>query len=230
MANYVWCEDSKSGYQFWKALFKETHPDFITETQLNNSRLAKKAGKITDDGNTYYIIIDTAVDNADVLREMARLNRNIAGKNNIKLIKVHSFEFTLLSFEHLDNWLFAENDEFKDRRSKLLIARAQFVSLINNGGSTDELNKFKSVYDFSDKNNTEKIAAKLLYEITRNTGFETDKSKIGDCFVNDCCEWNDRQANDVCGLDKNKLTASEKMEQIIRHSILNAAFKEVNLL
>ena len=161
---------------------------------------------------------------------MARLNRNIAGKNNIKLIKVHSFEFTLLSFEHLDNWLFAENDEFKDRRSKLLIARAQFVSLINNGGSTDELNKFKSVYDFSDKNNTEKIAAKLLYEITRNTGFETDKSQIGDCFVNDCCEWNDRQANDVCGLDKNKLTASEKMEQIIRHSILNAAFKEVNLL
>lgn len=187
MAIYVWCEDSKSGFQFWKALFKETHPDFITETQLNNSRLAKKAGKITDDGNTYYIIIDTAVDNADVLREMARLNRNIAGKNNIKLIKVHSFEFTLLSFEHLDNWLFAENDELKDRRSKLLIARAQFVSLINNGGSTDELNKFKSVYDFSDKNNTEKIAAKLLYEITRNTGFETDKSKIGDCFVNDCC-------------------------------------------
>ena len=230
MAIYVWCEDSKSGFQFWKALFKETHPDFITETQLNNSRLAKKAGKITDDGNTYYIIMDTAVDNADVQRESMRLNKYIAGKNNIKLIKVHSFEFTLLSFKYLDNWVFAENDELKDRRSKLLNAKAQFVNLIRNGGSAEELIEFKSVYDSIDKKNTEKIAAKLLFEITRNTGFETDKSKIGDCFVNDCCEWNDRQANDVCGLDKNKLNASEKMEQFIRHSILNAAFKEVNLL
>ena len=230
MANYVWCEDSKSGFQFWKALFKEIRPDFIIETQINNSRLAKKAGKITDDGNTYYIIMDIAVDNADVQRESMRLNKYIAGKNNIKLIKVHSFEFTLLSFKYLDNWVFAENDELKDRRSKLLNAKAQFVNLIRNGGSAEELIEFKSVYDSIDKKNTEKIAAKLLFEITRNTGFETDKSKIGDCFVNDCCEWNDRQANDVCGLDKNKLNASEKMEQIIRHSILNAAFKEVNLL
>ena len=225
MANYVWCEDSKSGFQFWKALFKEIHPDFITETQRNNSRLSKNAGKITDDGNTYYIIIDTAVDNADVLRELARLYRNISGKNNIKLIKVHSFEFTLLSFEYLENWVFSEDDELRDRRSNCISAKNSFIKLVNNG----DKNKFRSVYDFSDKYNTEKIAAKLLYEITRNTGFETDKSKIGDCFVNNCCEWNDRQANDVCGLDKNKLTASEKMEQIIRHSILNAAFKEANL-
>lgn len=230
MAIYVWCEDSKSGFQFWKALFKEIHPDFITETQRNNSRLSKNVGKITDDGNTYYIIIDTAVDNADVLRELARLNRNIAGKNNIKLIKVHSFEFTLLSFEYLENWVFSEDDELKERRSNYIAAKNSFIKLVNTGDNVDELNKFRSVYDFSDKYNTEKIAAKLLYEITRNTGFETDKSKTGDCFVNDCCEWNDRQANDVCGLDKNKLTASEKMEQIIRHSILNAAFKEVNLL
>lgn len=126
--------------------------------------------------------------------------------------------------------MFSEDDELKERRSNYIAAKNSFIKLVNTGDNVDELNKFRSVYDFSDKYNTEKIAAKLLYEITRNTGFETDKSKTGDCFVNDCCEWNDRQANDVCGLDKNKLTASEKMEQIIRHSILNAAFKEVNLL
>ena len=230
MAIYVWCEDSKSGFQFWKALFKEIHPDFITETQRNNSRLSKNAGKITDDGNTYYIIIDTAVDNADVLREMARLNRNIAGKNNIKLIKVHSFEFTLLSFEYLENWVFSEDDELKERRSNYIAAKNSFIKLVNTGDNADELNKFRSVYDFSDKYNTEKIAAKLLYEITRNTGFETDKSKIGECFINSCCEWSDREDDDACGLDNSRLNANEKMKEITYHSILNAAFKEANLL
>ena len=192
MAIYVWCEDSKSGFQFWKALFKETHPDFITETQLNNSRLAKKAGKIT--------------------------------------IKVHSFEFTLLSFEYLENWVFSEDDELKERRSNYIAAKNSFIKLVNTGDNADELNKFRSVYDFSDKYNTEKIAAKLLYEITRNTGFETDKSKIGKCFINSCCEWSDREDDDACGLDNSRLNANEKMKEITYHSILNAAFKEANLL
>lgn len=229
MANYVWCEDSKSGYQFWKALFKEIRPDFIIETQINNSRLAKNAGKITDDGNTYYILIDTAVDNADVLRELLRLKKNASGKNNVRLIEVHSFEFSLLSFEHLENWVFSEDDELRDKRSDYIAAKNSFVKLVNNGGDFVELNEFKSAFDFGDKYNTEKIAAKLLFEITRNTGFETDKSKVGDCFVNSCCIWNDRQTDDSCGLDKNRLTVAEKMKLILNHSVLNAAFKEANL-
>ncbi len=229
MARYVWCEDSKSGYQFWKTLFKAIYPDITVVTQNNNSQLSKAVGEISDDGNIYYIILDTAIDNPDVLRELTRLKRNISGKNNVKIIKVHSFEFSLLSFEFLEQWVFAEEDELKEKRSTILQARNIFVGLIQNGGNSEELSEFKSVYHYQSKMNTEKISAKLLYDITRNTGFETNKSQVGECFINSCCEWSDRQEDDICGLENKRLTLSEKMKQLIGHSVIQDALREVGL-
>lgn len=230
MLRYCWCEDSKSGYLFWKELFKTVYPDIIVESKNSNSGLNKAADRISsNDGNLYYIIVDNAIDNPDVLREMLRLKKCIAGKTNVKIISIHSFEFVLLSFEQLEKWVFAENDELKDKRSVILEARSQFVKLVNAGGYAEDLNKFKSVYINQSKHNSEKISAKLLFEITRNTGFETNKSHIGSCFVNSCCEWDDRQENDICGLDDRKLILYEKMKQIIEHSVLQAEFTKVGL-
>ncbi|MBR1763892.1 MAG: hypothetical protein IJ746_00685 [Ruminococcus sp.] len=80
MGYYVLCEDSGSGYQFWKKLFESLYPDFTLETKKNNSQLSKAVERIEDDGNIYYILIDSAVDNPDVLRELARLKKYMAGK------------------------------------------------------------------------------------------------------------------------------------------------------
>ena len=228
MSRYVWCEDAKSGYQFWKCLFGTAYPDIIVETQNSNSKLNRAADNINDE-NLYYIILDTAIDNPDVLRELTRLKRNISRKNNIKTISIHSFEYSLLSFEFLEQWIFAENDDLKEKRSEIIKAKDQFVKLIKSGGNSDELIEFKSVYGFPKKYNSEKISAKLLNMITRNTGFETDKSKVGPCFITECCEWENRQADDICGLDNKRLSISEKMDQIIEHSVLQAAFKEAGL-
>ncbi|WP_051588924.1 hypothetical protein [Ruminococcus sp. NK3A76] len=229
MKYYVWCEDQGSGYQFWKALFSSLYPDHIVETKNNNSKLNKAAEQIKNDGNIYYILIDDAVDNPDVMRETKRLYRTISGKNNVRKISIHSFEFSLLSFEMLENWVFAENDDLKDKRRDMLEARRSYIKLITGSETAAELNDFKNKYNFSDKKNTEMIAAKILYEITRNTGFETDKSQVGHCFINNCCEWADRQADDICGLNINRLTLTEKMEQIIEHSVLQNAFKEAGI-
>ncbi len=229
MAYYVWCEDSGSGYQFWNTMFKSLYPDYIVESKSNNSKLNSAVKKINDDGNVYYILLDSAVDNPDVLREITRLNKTISGKNNVRKISIHSFEFSLLSFEMLENWVFAENDDLKDKRRDMLEARKTYIKLITDGGTAEELSGFKTKYGFSDKKNEERLAAKLLFEITRNTGFETDKSQVGQCFINNCCEWTDRQADDICGLDDNRLTLTEKMEQILEHSALQAAFKEAGL-
>ena len=229
MAKYVWCEDSASGFQFWNALFGNVYPDFLVETKHSSSELSKAVGSISDDGNIYYIIIDTAVDNPDVQRELSRLNRNISGKTNVRIIKINSFEFSLLSFEHLENWVFAENDELKENRRDLLEAKNIFVKLITNGGSASDINAFKTVYAHTAKKNTEKIAAYLLYNITRNTGFETDKSQVGACFINSCCEWSERQENDICGLDNDRPTVNDKMNMLINHSVLYSAFREAGL-
>lgn len=229
MSTYVWCEDSGSGYAFWNTVFKIMYPEFIVKTKNSNTRLNKAIRQISDDNNLYYVIVDTVLDNQDVLRELERLKRSIIGKNNIKVIKIHSFEFSLLSFEFLEKWVFAENDDLKEQRKDKLEAREKLVKLISDGGTADELSLFKSVYQYQSKMNTEKIVAKLLTEITRNTGFETNKKQVGFCFVNSCCEWDDRQENDLCGLDDKRLSVSEKIEQMVNHSILQAAFQEVGL-
>lgn len=229
MANIIWCEDSGSGYKFWNALFMAMYPDMAVFSQNGNSRLSKAVEQIKDDDNIYYIIIDTAIDNPDVLRELSRLKKSISGKNNIRLIKIHSFEFVLLSFEYLDQWVFAEQDNLRDKRQSFLEARIKFVKLINHGGNPDELNEFRTVYNYQNNTNTEKISAKLLFEITKNTGFETGKSQIGPCFTQSCCEWSDRQEDDICGLDNHRLKLQIKMKKIIEHSVLKESLKEAGL-
>ena len=107
--------------------------------------------------------------------------------------------------------------------------RKEFIRLVNNGVNANDLAGFKNLYNFPENKNQEKIAAKLLFEITRNTGFETNKSKVGECFINNCCEWNDRQLDDICGLDSSKLIISDKMEQLIKNSVLRTAFEEAGL-
>ena len=33
MSKFLWCEDSKSGFQFWRAILRELHPDVTVETK-----------------------------------------------------------------------------------------------------------------------------------------------------------------------------------------------------
>ena len=173
--------------------------------------------------------MDTAVDNPDVLRETRRLKAVIDGKDNIRVIKVHSFEFALLSFELLEQWVYAEEDELKEKRQDLLKARAVFLQQNAAGADAAGLQAFKEAFAEYESKNSEQIAAKLLYEITRNTGFETSKTRVGDCFINTCCEWAKRQSSDICGLDSHKINAGEKARLLVDHSVLKAAFEGVEL-
>ncbi|MBR4501317.1 MAG: hypothetical protein IKP22_05440 [Clostridia bacterium] len=229
MSKFLWCEDSKSGYQFWSALFRKLYPDVTVETKGSNTGLRKAASKIAADGNVYYIVMDTAVDNPDVLRETRRLKAVIDGKDNVHVFKVHSFEFALLSFELLEQWVFSEEDELKEKRQSLLQARAAFLQQNASGADAAGLQAFKAAFEGYESKNSEQIAAKLLYEITRNTGFETDKSQVGDCFINTCCEWAERQRNDMCGLDSQRISAGEKAKLLADRSALKAAFEGVGL-
>lgn len=78
--------------------------------------------------------------------------------------------------------------------------------------------------------NTEQLSSKLLYSITRNTGFETDKGHLGKCFFVDCCDWKERQSDDICGLASNRKNKNKKLNDIVEHSILQQEFQKVGLL
>lgn len=229
MNRYLWCEDSKSGFLFWQAIFRAMFPDISVETKSSNTGLRKAVSRIRPDENQYYILMDSAVDNPDVIREIKRLRSDSLGKENVHLIKLHSFEFSLLAFELLEQWVFSAEDELRDKRQDLLHARSVFIKSISAIGESSALAAFKQLFDAYEKKNSEQIAASLLFEITRNTGFETDKSQLGPCFINECCEWATREEDDRCGLDSNRLSAAQKAQMLMERSPLKAAFEEVGL-
>lgn len=80
MAKFIQCEDAGSGYEFWKVLFNAAYPNVTVVSQKGNSKLSKAAEQINDDGNQYYIMIDTAIDNPDVLRELTRFKKEYIGQ------------------------------------------------------------------------------------------------------------------------------------------------------
>lgn len=228
MKRYLWCEDSASGFQFWQAVFRVIHPDIEVVSKKGNTELVK-ATKNIDDDNQYFIIIDTATDNPNVIRENKRLYSNIKEKENVAVIEIHSFEFALLSFKLLEQWVFAEKDDLKEKRKDFLAYREVFVDLFQSESTAEALAVLRDIEEKYKAYNSEQIAAKLLFEITRNTGFQTDKGELGKCFVNDCCTWMERQKDDICGLDDNRIDAKEKIRILIDQSVLKEAFRKVDL-
>ena len=77
--------------------------------------------------------------------------------------------------------------------------------------------------------NIEQLAAKLLFDLTRNTGFEVSKGNLGECWRQNCCEWADRQEDDICGLDQTKLSLNEKMRYIYLETSLHREFENIGL-
>lgn len=229
MIQYLWCEDRGAGFQFREKLCGTLYPEMVVETKMNNSGLRRAAGRICDDGNQYYILLDTAVDNPDVLREHLQLKKSTEGKENVRILGIHSFEFALLSFEMLEQWVFDEKDDLRTKRRNYLQAKDLLVRFIVSGGSPRELTDLKALLNYPENRNTEQLCAGILYGITRNTGFETDKGTLGACFYKSCCELSGRQPDDICGLDKNRITAERKMREIFSHSAIQSAFMKAGL-
>ncbi len=68
-----------------------------------------------------------------------------------------------------------------------------------------------------------------MEDLTRNTGFEVSKGKIGECWIKSCCEWQNRMKSDFCGLDNNRLQLSDKMQRIYERTSLVTQFQNVGL-
>lgn len=80
-----------------------------------------------------------------------------------------------------------------------------------------------------EEHNIEQLSAKLLFDLTRNTGFEVSKGVFGECWIKSCCEWEKRQEDDICGLDNNRLSVFDKMKRIYMGSSLKLQFSKVGL-
>lgn len=208
----------------------ELCPDVIVESKENNSELIKAVKYLRDTDSKYIIVYDNSFDNVQLYQEQRILKNYIKSKPNIVLMDIICFEYILLEFDHLIEWIYSPDDEFLAKRADAILARNKLVETIKSGNLNYKIMKEIVEYDKHINNhNIEQLSAKLLYELTRNTGFEVSKGSVGDCWIKSCCEWKGRQDNDVCGLIGNPLSIKDKMRRVYQESSLCTQFSAVGL-
>ena len=229
---YLWIEDrkGKASYIFWETFMHEICPDVIVESKMNNRELVKAVKGLSDKDNRYIIAFDNSFDNVQIYMEQKMLKQAADARKNVFLLDLICFEYTLLEFDKLIDWIYAPEDEFKEKRAGAIIAREKLVQMIQSG----ELNykAIQEVLDYDNKvedHNIEQLSAKLLFDLTRNTGFEVSKGLIGDCWTQGCCEWTTRQEDDICGLDTARLSLTAKMRSIYSGTSLCSEFSNIGL-
>lgn len=229
---FLWIEDrkGKAGYIFWNRFLEQLCPDVEVVSKKNNSELVKAVKNLDDTDNRYVIVFDNSFDNLQVVMEHKLLKQYTDKKENVALMDIICFEYILLEFRNLIDWIYAPDDEFLKKRAGAVSAREKLINSIDNGDMNYKDIKEIVEYDEDiDEHNIEQLAAKLLFDLTRNTGFEVSKGKIGDCWTNSCCEWNDREYDDICGLDYSRLSIYDKMKSIYERTCLKEQFRVIGL-
>lgn len=224
---FLWIEDrkDKASYRFWKSLLSQLCPDVVLESKQNSSELVRAVRKLDDTDNRYVIVFDNSFDNLQVVMERKLLQQYADKKENVVLMDIICFEYILLEFKDLLNWIYSPDDEFLKKRSGAIAARINLLKAMDS--SKMNYKDIRAVTEYNghiDKHNIEQLAAKLLFDLTRNTGFEVTKGSIGDCWINSCCKWENRADTDVCGLDSHRLTLYDKMKHIYEGTCLKKEF------
>ena len=232
MKTYLWIEDrkNKSGYIFWQTLLGQLCPEIVLESKTNNSELLKAVKELEDSENRYIVVFDNSFDNLQVAMEQKMLKKYAGDKENVVLMDIICFEYILLEFKELIEWIYAPDDEFLVKREKAITAREKLVKTIQNG----EIN-YKDIREIIEYNenvdnyNVEQLSAGILFDLTRNTGFEVSKGSVGECWIKSCCEWEERMPDDICGLDVSRLPVKEKMKRICKGTSLLKQFQNMGL-
>lgn len=176
------------------------------------------------------VVFDRAFDNIQVVREHQLLKKCISMKNNVHELRIICFEYVLLEFKKLLDWIYAPEDEFFQKRAKAILVREKLITAIQNTEyDYKQIEEIREYRDDLDNLNIEQLTSKLLFDLTRNTGFEVSKGMIGKCWITPCCKWEDRQEDDICGLESDRLSLLEKMQAIIENTTLREEFRKAGL-
>lgn len=142
---YFWTEDrkDKSGYQFWEKFLSVLYPQIVLESKTNSSELVKSVTKIDSD-DTYIIALDHSFDNDQSVREVSILRKVIQKKSNVHELNLISFEFVLLSLPFLLDWIYSEQDEFREKEILSLLLEKKYFRLFKSRMTIKPVLKFWS--------------------------------------------------------------------------------------
>ena len=128
---FLWIEDrkEKAGFIFGKRLLQQLCPDIKVESKTNNSELVKAVRNLKDTENRYIIVLDNSFDNLQVALEQKRLREYVEEKTNVALMNIVCFEYILLEFRKLIDWIYAPEDEFHIKRAGVIAAREKMQAI-----------------------------------------------------------------------------------------------------
>ena len=175
---FLWIEDhkGKASYTFWENFMRQLCPKVIVESKKNNSELVKAVRTLQDAENRYIIVFDNSFDNLQIVMEQKRLKKYVNEKENVFLLDIICFEYLLLEFKELIEWIYAPEDEFLQKRARAIAARCKLVESLKDDNF--DYKGIREIVDY-DKNieehNIEQLSTKILFDLTRNTGFEVSK-------------------------------------------------------
>ena len=100
---YLWIEDriGKASYRFWTTFMHEICPEVIVESKMNNREFVKAVKGLTDRENRYIIALDNSFDNVQIYMEQKILKEAADKRENVFLLDLICFEYTLLEFDKL---------------------------------------------------------------------------------------------------------------------------------
>ena len=101
---------------------QELCPNVIVEGKMNNRELVKAVKGLNDKENRYIIALDNSFDNVQVYMEQKILKEATEKRDNVFLLNLICFEYTLLEFNKLIEWIYASEDEFRKKRANAIIA------------------------------------------------------------------------------------------------------------
>jgi len=163
--------------------------------------------------------------------EQKMLRQYADKKDNVLVMDIICFEYLLLEFKDLISWIWCtgwwvlnKTKKSNNGEKKILSVWLQLLRI--------DYKDIKEIIDYNeavDSYNIEQLSAKILFDLTRNTGFEVSKRSIGACWVNSCCEWQNRMEDDICGLDNRRLSVNEKMKQIYQETCLVTQLQNIGL-
>lgn len=236
-------EDSGSGKQFWEAINRNllSNKAWVVDTYKGQDKAlgystmvprllnAIKSGDIHS-GDTILFAIDNTGSDA-VAHEV--LNATIiCRENGLRLLATtyYCIEEVFLSFKLLEYWV--ENIDNKYR------ACIEYIRehILNKLDYYDKMTKQEvdRLLHIDSIENREQFAYHLLRIATsKSKQFKYTKSKLGECWINSCCDIKAKipqYSTDTCKLGSRYLTASLKLRQIVDNSVLSSDKVDISKL
>lgn len=94
------------------------------------------------------------------------LRQQIQKKANIVELDIICFEYILLEFAKLIEWIYALDDEFLIKRKEIIVVREKLLEAITQGKDYKDIDEIRNYVKLLDEYNIEQLSAKILSELT----------------------------------------------------------------